>query len=326
MENDRVDTRTPKRGLENDEISPTSRQDQKKMTSEFEQLKNMFENQMIAMNNFDSKMESMQKNINSIMACNEQFHESLKAMDERVTKTEEEVAALKSEERKHVEETKKELEEVKLKLHHYEQALNNNQLVIRNLPSEIKESKNALKSVVERIFTTLEIDVTENDFEAFAVATSNKNIANIHMKFSSCLLKARIVKKFREMRKQSDQAPFIVEKLIGLPESHELNGKLMTISNKLSQQSTKVLQYARKMTPTPFEFVFDTPDGNLMVRFGGKVHRIDSCDDVDKLVVIAEKAIQKQPKKTKDKATPVTTRAAKKNQGTVKQGGNFGAG
>lgn len=320
MESDEVVQKTPKRPLEFDEISPGSQQETKKMTSELEQLKNMFENQMTLMKEMAGTIESIQKDVISIKSTNEKFQERLVAVEERVTKTEEEVEVLKNDGKRHVEETKMELEAIESKFHAYDQSLLNNQLIIRNLPGEIKDSRNSMNTAIERIFQALEIDLNENDYEAYAVANSNKNIACIHMKFASTMLKTRVVKKFREMRKRIDDTPFIVEKLIGLPTEHELNGKLITISNKLSQHSTKVLQYARKSTPAPFDFVYDTPDGNLMVRFSGKAHRIDSCEEVDKLVGIAEKAKSKQPpKKSKEHKTPapVNTRAAatRKNQG-----------
>lgn len=312
MEKSQENVKTPKRQLENDEISPNSQQENKKMPSDEVHMKNLYENQERIIAQL-SKLDGIQRDVNAIKECSKKFEASLAAMDARVTVVEEELKSLKRDEKQIDDELREEMEKLKARNLSLEQSLLNSQIMIRNVPSHVKESKATLKATTERIFAAMEMDVSENDYESFATVGVNKNVATIHLKFASSIMKTRVVRKFREMRKANEgDPPFIVEKLIGLPMDHELNGKMITISNKLSQQNLATLQHARKFTPAKFEFVFDTPEGNLMVRALGKLHRIFSCDDVDSLLESVDKAKAVTAKKSKSQSSPKQTRSTKK--------------
>jgi hypothetical protein len=186
-----------------------------------------------------------------------------------------------------------------------------NILIIRNLPREIQEDQKNVQTALQNIFKTLAIDVSENDYDAYAYPTG-KNSA-IQATFTTNRLKEKILSKFKALRsearrKKADYPPFLVEKIIGLPVDHELNGKEIWMANKLTVLNLKLLDYARKFVPKHFETANDMTDCVIKVKTSGGWRRIADADDVDELVSKSEKAKPKGKKQPSSPASPKVTR------------------
>lgn len=286
------DASTPKRGREDDTISPTSEQKEKN-----QKMSTFTEKDRLALMQMCSEFSSVKADIAAIKAIKEDVAEiketqskylaSIEAMESQVERLQRDVDMLKE---SGVGNTESELLELRRKNHSMEQLLMNERLVIRNLPIEIKEKKEEVPALVERIFTVLNLDVDCDDFEAYATPTPNKKLAKIEVKFSSAMLKARVLRKFRDVKRRStDDSPFIVEKIVGLPNDHELNGKLLSITNKLTPHNAQLIKSARKLSPSHFDYAYDSPEGVLFVKIGEKSHRIDDESDIQLLKEEVEK-------------------------------------
>lgn len=258
---------TPRRPLENDDISPSSKQKEKqqKVMPSLEEKIDMLLANSSELNERMKNLELMQTEVNGIKQSQKDLQEAIGEVNVRVDIAEREIASIRSNE---------------------SQENLSSRLVIRNIPhGEVKQDKESLDSAIRRIFAVLDFQIEMTEYEAYSVKISNKEVVDIVMKCSTPWLKARIIKRFREVRKESKlEPPFLVEKIFSLPVNHELNGIELMIGNKLTARSAQLLQYARKCIPSNFGFAFDSPEGDIMVRVMEKFHKISSNEDVDKLV------------------------------------------
>lgn len=290
---------TPKRAREFDDISPNSQQNLKvqKPTLTMEQKIDL-----LLADNSKILLE-----LSAIRSQNDEFQKSLKNLDGRVSNVESEVQKLKLGKPEVTNDLARQIQQLKVKNNELEQSLINNTIIIRNLPHEIGEEKN-MHEAIKNIFNILEIDIDQASYKAFSKKKDrNDKVASIEMKFVSSVQKEKVVSKFREMRKNKQlDVPFAVEKIIGLTVNHELNGKTITISNKLTPHSFQLLQHARKHVPATFTYAYDTPDGSIKVKKGSKTFTIRSIDDVEKLI---GEAANMNPKNKQETMPKVRTRS-----------------
>lgn len=311
---------TPKRSREDDSISPASTQrdkDQKMSTlieSDVLALRQLFTDFGVMKSEF-AVIRSMKDDITEIKESQQKYLKKVEDIERKIESLEHEVDALK--ERGIGDDAEQELDELRKKNHAVEQAMINERLTIRNLPIEIREKREDVQTTVERIFNILQLDINSHDYEAYATPTPNRKLAKIELKFSSAMLKARVLRKFRESKRAiTDDSPFIVERLIQLPSDHELNGKLISISNKLTPHNAQLIKSARKLSPSHFDFAYDSPEGVIFVKVGERSHRIMDESDIMMLKEDIEKsraaAGTRKNQGGGSKITPAVTRNARK--------------
>jgi hypothetical protein len=190
------------------------------------------------------------------------------------------------------EKIKEDVSEIKKTTLALDQEMKNDRLILRNLPLEICDNKTSMNSAIKQIFSALELDINDTQFEAFSTKASDRKSANIVMKFSSSIQKSAIIQKYRKSKQQ--RSSLLVSKIFKLPESHSLNGKLIVVANKLSSSNAQLMQNARKYVPSHFSFVYDTPDSKIMVNIGDKFHKIENNHDIANLIGIIDDNRQKQ--------------------------------
>jgi archaellum component FlaC len=317
--------KTSKRALSEDEHSPTSKQQRKtlKMDITPEQFKEMMDaiKQIPEMRQqLLDDLPTIKEEMSGMRKAQESMATSLESIKERVQILEEEVQALKENPpTEQLEEVMSQIEEIQRENQILQQMKVNNVIMLRNFPIEIKSNATMMKTAVEKLLNTLELNISANDYEAHAIKVRNKNLAFIQMKFSSDILKVRVLKKFRDMKKSTantnEPAPFLIEKLVELSIDHELNGKVLSIQNKLTRANFDLLNAARKFAPSHFEFVFDSPEGNIMIRANGHIHQVLSEREVNELV----KRIDNEKKKTKSQLVAQTSGNGSKKKSSSKQ-------
>lgn len=233
-------------------------------------------------------------NINSMKNTMESIREELaplrKAVEDvenRVKRLEEEhVATSKTKERiveyeREVEQVKSDTQQIKL----------NNYLIVRHFPLKLKEDKNELNRTINRLFNILQLDIQTMDYETTAFKVRNKDLSFVQIKFATQMMKAKVLNKFRQTRKNSDDnIQLLVENLTGLPTNHQLNGQLITMQNKLTRSNVELLKAARIHTrksssePGVFDFVYDDAEGKIIAKRGDEFIKIDSLKDIEDLV------------------------------------------
>lgn len=173
-----------------------------------------------------------------------------------------------------------------------DQEMRNDRLVLRNLPLEVCDNKSSMNSAIHKVFSALQLDINDTQFEAFSTKALDRKSANIVMKLSSSIQKSAIIQKYRQSKQQ--RSSLLVSKVFKLPQNHSLNGKLIVVANKLSSSNAQLMQNARKYVPSHFNFVYDTPDSKIMVNIGDKFHKIENNHDIANLIGIIDDNRQKQ--------------------------------
>jgi hypothetical protein len=310
------DSNTPKnskRNLSEDEISPDSLQQKKtvKMNLNPEQVQSMLEsiNLIPEMSRQIKDFQSIKETVSDIQKTQHVIVAAIDTIKERVQALEEEVSVLKQHPPSEVlDDIASQVSEVRKENQYLHQLSLNNVLMMRFFPIEVKTDNVMMENALRKIFATLEIEMNPNEYEAHAIKVRNKNLAHIQVKFSSSLLKTKVLKKFREVKKASTNAsepgPFLMERLMSIPSSHDLNGKFLTMQNKLTRANFDLLNAARKYAPSHFEFVYDSPEGIIMARAGGQVHQLFDENDIMELV----EKIEEDKKKSKTQSQCMTSR------------------
>lgn len=267
-----------KRERSDDEVSPKSTQEAKQTKMEERTMEVI----LAKLEKLDH-LEAIQNDIASMKAAQTEFFSSLKSLGKKVDNLEKDVKLIKDSQNS--DETMKEVKRIQRKNNTLEQSLVNDRIIIRNLPLSVYENKSLMKSTVCKILTTLDLDINEDAYDAYAIKVNSKMCANIVMRFVSTLLKVRVIKKFRGMRRErGNDCPWLVENIVEIPNDHHLNGKQITIANKLTSANADLIQQARKHVPSHFNFVFDTPEGLIMVKINDKFHKIEAEDDIEQLI------------------------------------------
>lgn len=252
-------------------------------------------------------LDEIRSDVSQIKQEHADFKNALSAIDERVKKIEVRMVELDEQEERLPHELKEEIEVLKTQNNALAQAQLNS-IVIRNLPKEIREDKKHVETVIENVFKALELDVKDDDYEAYAYEVKSKGTANISMKFSASKMRKNMLTRFKNCRRQKNLESFLVEKLIGLPVDHLLNGTTISIHNQLTQFNAKLLQYARSYVPSHFAYAFDSMDGEIKVKVGDKLLKVDSTEEIDKLVSTMGKNKQQAHHKNQgQKQTPLQT-------------------
>lgn len=296
MENDRASEKpsqnTPKRPLEIDEVSPNSQQKEKEVKTmalkdaQFEEILN--------------GLKSIQDDMREIKRENADFKKALLDMDVRVKNVEANVIEIKE---KSIRDMREEIKTLRERIDRADQSQLSTKMVIRSFPREITTDRKHVIEVLGNIFNALEVDVNENDYDAFAYTPNGRSTSNIKIDFCSSKLKKKVLERFKQCRKSKDPQ-LLVEKLIGLPHDHELNGRMISMANQLTSHNMKLLEYARKFVPSHFHFAYDAPDGSIMVKNGDKMQKVKSSSDVDDLVSTIKIQKAKSSQKTGKNAAP----------------------
>lgn len=248
-----------------------------------------------------NKLDGIESHICEIRKSQTAITEKLESIEGRVASLEGDMEAIKNQQSSSgVDQVVSEVQRIQSHTQQLAQSNLNNILIIRHFPAEISSDKQTMNSVITNIFNTLELDVHQNDYEASAIKLRDKNIAFLQMKFSSQLLKNKVLNKFRHMKKSiTNEPPFIIDKLMVLPVDHELNGTAISMQNKLTKYNFDLLKSARKHAPSHFDFVYDDPDGRILARVGNRFHTIRNEEDIAELVhqINANRATKKPPPK-----------------------------
>lgn len=292
---------TPKRNKpSDDEFSPESAQPQKvlkKMEISQEEWREVLEgirqiNSISQLMAKSEELEPLRQDIADIKNSQIAIKEKIESIEKRVSDLEADFDGLKNDD---VEAMISDVEDIKSRTEHFAQINLNNILIIRHFPLEIKSDRTELLSTVKKIFASLQIDITENDYDASAMKVRNMDLAFIQLKFSTQLLKSKVLKKFRQMKKLKENEPsFLTEKYTGLSADHALNGKLITMHNRLTKYNIDLLQAARSHVPKHFDFVFDDADGRILAKSGNTFHNIHTTEDIEILVDKIDKSRSNQ--------------------------------
>lgn len=293
-----------KRILSDDEISPNSKREDKlmKMGLSDEELKNMADNVAKIMVN----MEKI-KMLDDIKSSQDKLTEAFHTMNLRVADLEKKVEEIN--ESREIDTLREELNVTKGRCHILEQANVNNKLFVRNLPLEIIGNDMMIQSTVNSILNTIGLPNTYFDGEARKAA--NNQTANILLTFATDTSKAKVLRKFKSMRKdQALGSSLLVEKHITLAQNHPLNGIKLSMANKLTAHNTHLINEARKFVPSHFMYVFDSPEGMIKAKINKDVPpvTIRSVEDMNMLVEKVE-ADRRRPSNASARETPVNTRS-----------------
>lgn len=228
------------------------------------------------------KYDLIQEEVSSIKSSQNKLIETQSALNVRVDNIEKNLQNWRHAHER--DEIKEELEEVKKKNDALFMAQGNDRIIMRNFPLEIQSDQQKIRNVIHKVLNVLKIDVSGSHFEAFSVKAADKESANIVVKFSSSMMKSQVVKRYREAKKIKPFDSLRVDNLTELAQSHHLSGKSVMISNKLNNHSTRLIFNARKYVNSHFDFVFDSPEGNIFAKVGGSFHKIETDSDIEKLV------------------------------------------
>lgn len=259
-----------------EETSPSSVQNQK-------QLKVIPQEDLI--------MEKMQNDIAQILANQTvmirdiaDIKKTMENIEGRVSTLEDDVKVLKDV-ASNQEAVEGEMNDLWLQNESLKQEMMSNQLVIRNLPLKVIDEKEEATQCAKKIMAAIGMAVTESNYEAFAFKTSKAKTASIQITFETSMLKARALKKYRELKKADEENPFTVEKFVNILPDDPFNGKLITMSNRLTPHTMSILLEARKFIPNDFIFVYDTADCHVIAKGkDGKSYKIRSESDIQEAI------------------------------------------
>lgn len=239
------------------------------------------------------ELEPLRVDIAEIKNSQNMIKEKIESMQKRVSELETDLNALKNGD---VEGMFEEVDQLRACTQQLSQSNLNNFLIIRHFPLEIKNNRSDIFAAVKKVFTTLQLDIHENDYEASAMKVRNKDLAFIQLKFASQILKSKVLSKFRQMKKIKENEPqLVVEKLTGIPANHPLNGTVISMHNRLTKHNIELLQIARTHVPKYFDFVFDDTEGRILAKCGDSFTPICSTHDIETLVAKSEQTKRPPP-------------------------------
>lgn len=318
---------TPKRGKpSDDEYSPSSLQQQKvqkKMDISPEVLTEILagirkingielnlSNVMQQMARSE-ELEPLRRDIADIKNSQVIIKEKIESIEKRVSDLENDFDGLKNGD---VEGMIEEVDQIRACTQQLSQNHLNNFLIIRHFPLEIKNDRKELLAAVKKIFTILQFDVRENDYDATAMKVHNKDLAFIQLKFSSQLLKGKVLNRFRQMKKLKENEPqFVVEKITGISADHPLNGTIISMHNRLTRNNIELIQAARTHVPNVFDFVFDDAEGRILAKCGNSFKTISSHQEIETLVAKIDQT-KRHPQQAPQQAPAVVPRRGRSRQ------------
>lgn len=335
---------TPKRGKpSDDEYSPNSLQQQKvqkkmdinpevlneiltgirKINSIESNLANVM--QQMDRNAKSEELEPLRRDIADIKNSQEIFRQKIESIEKRVSDLENDFDGLKNGD---VDGMIEEVDQIRACTQQLSQNHLNNYLIIRHFPLEIKNDRKELFAAVNKIFTILQFDICENDYDATAMKVHNKDLAFIQLKFSSQLLKGKVLSRFRQMKKLKENEPqFVVEKITGVPADHSLNGTTISMHNRLTRNNIELLQAARTHVPKFFDFVFDDAEGRILAKCENSFKTVCSHHDIEQLITKIDQT-RRPPQQARQQATANTgpprrgrsgnTQSSASNRGRIK--------
>lgn len=317
----------PKRKLsDNEEISPSVRHKEKerKMIVDEKSFNDLLASvQTIAkqLEVMNGEMRKINQSQDELKQSQEELKQSFLGVETRVASLEREVTELRAKE-VNVEQLCEKIRILEKKSIINDQAKNNDTLMLRNLPKEVCDDKALLKNVLEKFFDTLNINLTASPYKANAFPVSNNRYATVELKLSSETLKMDAIQNFKKIKGDvSNNGQLLVEKFVQLPTDSQLNGKILMISNKLTPHYLELVKHARTYVNTHFEFVYETPDGRILV-FRDGFHRIDTMEDVQLLVEKFDgNRIKKKPDKKnrpQDQQSSSSARVTRQSNRTIK--------
>jgi DNA-binding FrmR family transcriptional regulator len=240
---------------------------------------------MKSIDTLSSKYNEINSKVSEVIQFQEKLTQSMDDLSKRVS-TLEESAEKKVENGENCDDVHAQIAEVVKECNVLNEAITNDRIIIRNLPIETHKNEKMINSVVKKILRTLNSDILDTQFESFSVHRREEKSANIVVKFSSAMLKTQVVRKYRAVRKElsTTESPFKVENLVDLPLNHPLRGKTVTITNKLSRKNTELIHHARKFVGSHFDFVFDSPEGSIIIKNKDKFHHVQHEEDITALI------------------------------------------
>lgn len=250
-----------RKNRDDDEISPTSLQKNKearKMATSEEKL-DYIVSQL-------SALSDIKADIKQIKEENSAFKQKLSSIDERVRKVEEKIESGFDQEA--ISGLKKEIDSLQHSNNALEQMNLNRTIIVRNLPKEFASNEQNTKKIIDNLFNALQISTNEHEYDAYSYIGKNKSTANINLELSSITLKKKVMRKFRAVKNSESEPKLVVERIVSIPEDHQMNGTLIKINNKLTNYNNKLLQYARQVIPTDAGYAFDNDDGAIKVKMG----------------------------------------------------------
>lgn len=277
----KMQTESPKISQDTDE-TPTTKTLESKAWQMSEEL---FMKLMMSVEAVSVKIEAIQTEVTIVKKTQMEIKESLVSLEKKVENLDMSVENVR--ESPVYEEISENLRKIKTKAYALDQASLNDRLIMRNLPAEITKDKSMMNAVVKKIFASLDVEINDTQFEAFATKAKDEKSANIVMKLSSEMLKSEVVRKFRKVKKEG--VSLLVNKVANISKNHHLNGKQVMIANKLSSYNFQLMQTARKHVPSHFDFVFDTPESSIMVKIGNNFYQIENEEDIECLIENIEK-------------------------------------
>lgn len=296
----KIVTETPKRNRSEDEISPSVKPDSKLRKTmevdqaEFHELKAVVMSMSKQLDKLNM-LDTMNAEIKEIRLNQDNFRESLHLVDTRVDVLEREVETLR-ESHANACGTIRFLEK---KNHIVEQERLNDIVMLNNLPREICNDQAMLKNVIDKILTALDIDPRTTHCNSKAFPSTKTSTAVVELKLSPSL-KSKAMEKFKAIKSdKANDGKLLIEKFVQLPVESQLNGRMLTMSNKLTPHYLNLKKHAQTFVKSHLEFVYETPDSRILV-FAGRFHRIDDDDDLRAIIKqIDEGKISKKKINTK---------------------------
>lgn len=326
---------TPKRKLSDNEISPSLVKESKfiKMPISEEDFKKQSSDIASIMRKLDKLdlLDSMKDEISQIKTSQTEMCNSFKVMEHRVETLERDVSEMR--ESKSVEQLQDEVRRLNDKNNaletkiHRMTAQSNDSVNIRNLPANLCQNDEEAFNVVGKVLTALGMPLDWTQYTVqYKPDTINRLAIRATVKFSTSMLKAKVIKRFRDVKNATNyDGELLVERVFQLPMDHQLNGTHLAMSNVLTQHNLELLKHARKFVDSHFAFVFDTPHGLVKVNLGkDNFKKVETIDDVQRLIEEIERnsELRKKPidKPIRPQKTPVAvsdrnTRSGKKSQG-----------
>lgn len=291
---------TPKRDRSEDEeeISPTLVKDPKQQKMgvsdrDFRELSANVDKILAKLTTVDDKLDVLTN--------------SVKVIEKRVDDVEKQCQELR--ESGGDENLRAELNELRGKLNTQEQEAST-ELIVRNLPASVAENQMQLHSIIDKLFSTINVKIDKTNINIAAAQSNDKKSATATLTFQSARIKTDVLFNFRDIRKKfKKDCLFLVSKFAQLQNDDPLNAKEITISNKLTPYFARLLSYARENS-SKFEFIYDTPKGSIMMRKDGNFEPVATFEDVYRLIGVKPKERIDKKKQKEPLREKVRTRSA----------------
>lgn len=206
-----------------------------------------------------------------------------------------------------------------LQQHHnfMEQEQHNDKIIIRGLPLHLNSNRDEMKMCARKIIDALDATVAETQYDVYSFKAPKGSLASLQMTFETSMLKMRLLTKYREMKKdKSADCPFLVEKFTQLPIDDSLNGKSISISNKLSAHTLNLLDEARKYVKSgKFKYCYDTPSCQIIAMGADdKKYRLSDENDINAALKSIGKKKVTQKSNQSESGAGTSNRALRSNR------------